>query len=69
MLTNKGIIIRNLLSNAAQSQTWPQVVPLITKGKTFYFSHGFSVMYRRRRRRSYIILMWSQCWNSQFTVD
>ena len=36
----------NLLSDAAQSQTWPEVEPLITKGKTLYFSHGFSVVYK-----------------------
>ncbi len=36
----------NLLSDAAQSSTWPQIAPLITKGKTLYFSHGFSVVYK-----------------------
>jgi len=36
----------NLLSDAAQSSTWPQLKPLITKGKTLYFSHGFSVVYK-----------------------
>lgn len=43
---NKGTIIMNLLSDAAQSQTWPQIAPLITKGKTLYFSHGFSVVFK-----------------------
>ena len=43
---NKGTIIMNLLSDAAQSQTWPQIAPLLTKGKTLYFSHGFSVVYK-----------------------
>ena len=42
----KGTIIMNLLSDAAQSQTWPDIAPLITKGKTLYFSHGFSVVYK-----------------------
>jgi ketol-acid reductoisomerase len=42
----KGTIIMNLLSDAAQSQTWPTLAPLITKGKTLYFSHGFSVVYK-----------------------
>jgi ketol-acid reductoisomerase len=42
----KGTIIMNLLSDAAQSQTWPTIAPLITKGKTLYFSHGFSVVYK-----------------------
>ncbi|KAF8348893.1 6-phosphogluconate dehydrogenase [Amanita rubescens] len=43
---NKGTIIMNLLSDAAQSQTWPKIAPLLTKGKTLYFSHGFSVVYK-----------------------
>ncbi|CED82467.1 ketol-acid reductoisomerase [Phaffia rhodozyma] len=43
---NRGTVIMNLLSDAAQSQTWPQIAPLITKGKTLYFSHGFSVVYK-----------------------
>lgn len=42
----RGTIIMNLLSDAAQSSTWPALAPLITKGKTLYFSHGFSVVYR-----------------------
>lgn len=42
----KGTIIMNLLSDAAQSETWPTIEPLITKGKTLYFSHGFSVVYK-----------------------
>ncbi|KII89640.1 hypothetical protein PLICRDRAFT_39755 [Plicaturopsis crispa FD-325 SS-3] len=43
---DRGTIIMNLLSDAAQSQTWPTIAPLITKGKTLYFSHGFSVVYK-----------------------
>jgi ketol-acid reductoisomerase len=43
---NRGTIIMNLLSDAAQSATWPRLAPLITKGKTLYFSHGFSVVYK-----------------------
>ncbi|KAG1717503.1 6-phosphogluconate dehydrogenase, partial [Suillus lakei] len=43
---NRGTIIMNLLSDAAQSQRGPTVAPLITKGKTLYFSHGFSVVYK-----------------------
>nr|GAT55266.1 predicted protein [Mycena chlorophos] len=43
---NKGTIIMNLLSDAAQSSTWPTIAPLITKGKTLYFSHGFSVVFK-----------------------
>ncbi|GHJ88386.1 hypothetical protein NliqN6_4788 [Naganishia liquefaciens] len=43
---NRGTIIMNLLSDAAQSKTWPKLAPLITKGKTLYFAHGFSVVYK-----------------------
>ena len=42
----RGTVIMNLLSDAAQSSTWPTLSPLITKGKTLYFSHGFSVVYK-----------------------
>ena len=42
----KGTIIMNLLSDAAQSATWKDVKPYLTKGKTLYFSHGFSVVYK-----------------------
>ncbi|KAG2143828.1 uncharacterized protein EDB93DRAFT_1251878 [Suillus bovinus] len=42
----RGTIIMNLLSDAAQSSTWSHISPLITKGKTLYFSHGFSVVYK-----------------------
>jgi hypothetical protein len=30
---NKGTIIMNLLSDAAQSSTWPHIKPMLTKGK------------------------------------
>ncbi|GJJ08305.1 Acetolactate synthase, mitochondrial [Clathrus columnatus] len=43
---DRGTIIMNLLSDAAQSATWPTIAPLITKGKILYFSHGFSVVYK-----------------------
>lgn len=41
----RGTVIMNLLSDAAQSQLWNQIKPFLTKGKTLYFSHGFSVIY------------------------
>ncbi|CAG8794325.1 6513_t:CDS:2 [Dentiscutata erythropus] len=43
---SKGTIIGNLLSDAAQKELWPQFVPHLTKGKTIYFSHGFSIVYK-----------------------
>ncbi|CUS08233.1 unnamed protein product [Tuber aestivum] len=43
---SKGTIIMNLLSDAAQSETWPAIKPQLTKGKTLYFSHGFSPVFK-----------------------
>ncbi|KAK3988636.1 6-phosphogluconate dehydrogenase [Cladorrhinum sp. PSN332] len=43
---SKGTIVMNLLSDAAQSETWPAIKPQITKGKTLYFSHGFSPVFK-----------------------
>ncbi|GAB7350108.1 hypothetical protein MBLNU459_g0773t1 [Dothideomycetes sp. NU459] len=42
----KGTIIMNLLSDAAQSETWPHIKPQLVKGKTLYFSHGFSPVFK-----------------------
>ncbi|PWN22629.1 ketol-acid reductoisomerase [Microstroma glucosiphilum] len=42
----KGTILMNLLSDAAQSETWPELKKYVTKGKTLYFSHGFSIVYK-----------------------
>ncbi|PYH48630.1 Ketol-acid reductoisomerase [Aspergillus saccharolyticus JOP 1030-1] len=46
----KGTIVMNLLSDAAQSETWPQLKPLLTKGKTLYFSHGFSPVFKEKTK-------------------
>jgi ketol-acid reductoisomerase len=35
----------NLLSDAAQAETWPDIRPKLT-GKTLYFSHGFSPVFK-----------------------
>ncbi|KAI9845202.1 MAG: Bifunctional acetohydroxyacid reductoisomerase [Thelocarpon superellum] len=42
----RGTIVMNLLSDAAQSETWPAIKPQLTKGKTLYFSHGFSPVFK-----------------------
>lgn len=42
----KGTILMNLLSDAAQTSTWPELKKFVTKGKTLYFSHGFSIVYK-----------------------
>lgn len=41
----KGTYVMNLLSDAAQSETWSTIKPLLTKDKTLYFSHGFSPVF------------------------
>ncbi|MGI5869289.1 MAG: ketol-acid reductoisomerase [Kiritimatiellia bacterium] len=41
----KGTIIQMLVTDAAQRIIWPTVKPHLTKGKTLYFSHGFSIEY------------------------
>ncbi|KAJ1942532.1 Bifunctional acetohydroxyacid reductoisomerase, partial [Kickxella alabastrina] len=43
---DKGNIVFNLLSDAAQRDLWPTVKPFITPGKTLYFSHGFAITYK-----------------------
>ena len=44
----RGTIIEYLLSDAGQTQLWPKIKPHLTKGKTLYFSHGFSITYREQ---------------------
>ncbi|KAI8825816.1 ketol-acid reductoisomerase [Fimicolochytrium jonesii] len=41
----KGTILMYLLSDAGQKEGWPVIKPYVTKGKTLYFSHGFSVIF------------------------
>ncbi|KAI8804860.1 ketol-acid reductoisomerase [Cladochytrium replicatum] len=44
----KGTIIMNLLSDAGQKDTWATLKNYLTKGKTLYFSHGFSVVFHEQ---------------------
>src|SRR3989442_12518488 len=41
----RGTIIQYLLSDAGQKEQWPNLKPLLSKGKALYFSHGFSIVY------------------------
>lgn len=43
--TQRGTIIQYLLSDAGQKEQWPNLKPLLTKGKALYFSHGFAIVY------------------------
>ena len=42
----KGTIIQNLLSDAGQVSTWPQIKECLNKGDALYFSHGFAITYK-----------------------
>jgi ketol-acid reductoisomerase len=44
----KGSTIMNLLSDAGQKDNWPEMKKHLTKGKTLYFSHGFSVVFHKQ---------------------
>ncbi len=46
----RGTIIQFLLSDAAQMMVWPKIKPHMTAGKAIYFSHGFSVAYRKHTK-------------------
>lgn len=43
----RGTIIQFLVSDAAQRVIWPVIAPKLTAGKALYFSHGFSIAYRK----------------------
>ena len=43
----KGTIIMNLLSDAAQTETWPTLSKLLKPHHTLYFSHGFSIVFNK----------------------
>lgn len=41
-----GTIIMYLLSDAGQKMLWPTIKQHLTKEKTLYFSHGFSIVFK-----------------------
>ena len=43
---SKGTIIQNLLSDAGQVATWPQIKACLNSGDALYFSHGFGIVYK-----------------------
>ncbi len=44
----KGTIIANLLSDAAQIATWADIKKRLNAGKTLYFSHGFAITFSEK---------------------
>jgi ketol-acid reductoisomerase len=43
--TDRGTIIQFLVSDAAQTMTWPRLKSHLKEGDALYFSHGFSIVY------------------------
>jgi ketol-acid reductoisomerase len=46
----RGTIIQYLVSDAAQMMLWPKVKANLKKGDALYFSHGFSIVYKKQTR-------------------
>ena len=44
----RGTIVQNLLSDAGQMATWPQVKTCLNPGDALCFSHGFSIVYKEQ---------------------
>jgi ketol-acid reductoisomerase len=44
----KGTIIQMLVSDAAQRSIWPTIKKHLKPGDALYFSHGFSITYRKK---------------------
>ncbi len=46
----RATIIQYLVSDAAQKILWPRVKKHLTAGKALYFSHGFSIVYKKQTK-------------------
>ena len=44
----RGTIVQFLVSDAGQVAIWPKIKPLLNAGDAVYFSHGFSIVYRKQ---------------------
>jgi ketol-acid reductoisomerase len=44
----RATIVQFLVSDAAQRLLWPSIKKHLTAGKALYFSHGFSIVYRKQ---------------------
>ena len=43
----RGTVIQMLVSDAAQKSIWPRIKKCLNPGDALYFSHGFSIAYRK----------------------
>src|SRR5512139_2402224 len=46
----RGTLIMFLLSDAGQMAAWPRVKPHLKEGDALYFSHGFSIVYKKQTK-------------------
>jgi len=46
----RGTIIQYLISDAGQVAQWPTLKPHLHAGDALYFSHGFSIVYRKQTK-------------------
>lgn len=44
----KGTILQYLISDAGQKIVWPRIKPHLKEGDALYFSHGFSIVYKKQ---------------------
>ena len=44
----RGTIIQFLISDAGQMTQWPHIKPHLKAGDAIYFSHGFSIVYKKQ---------------------
>lgn len=46
--TERGTVIQYLISDAGQMAQWPSIKPHLKEGDALYFSHGFSIAYKKQ---------------------
>jgi ketol-acid reductoisomerase len=46
----KGTVIQMLVSDAAQMAIWPEIQEHLKPGDALYFSHGFSIVYKKQTK-------------------
>jgi ketol-acid reductoisomerase len=46
----RGTIVQMLVSDAAQKAIWPTIKACLKPGDALYFSHGFSIVYRKQTK-------------------
>jgi len=46
--TERATIIQYLISDAGQMAQWPKIKPYLNEGDALYFSHGFSIVYKKQ---------------------